>query len=377
MKVVFITSTFDHYHLPCCEEAYKQLGSDFIFISTVPMPDSMKKLGFTDYGQLCPYVLNAWENSSNMQKAKNLCNEADVVIIGAADKSFVAERLQKDKLTFCFTERLFKKGIKSLLKPKNAINLYRAHTKFRNNKNYYILCSGYYAPKDFKIIGMKQNKLLRWGYFSATTELTNTYDRDFLSILWTGRFVELKHPEFALEAAKQLKLNNIKFQMNFIGMGPMQADMQNYIDRNHLNDEVKILGSMPTADVQKHMSNCDIALFTSDKREGWGAVVNEAMIGGCAVIASDAAGSSKVLIKHNETGLIYHHPNKKEFISLVLMLAKNSKLRKKMGIQANKSLVEKWNGTEGMKRLLTLSRAILSNQEIENYADGPCSIANN
>ena len=25
MKVVFITSTFDHYHLPSCEEAYKQL----------------------------------------------------------------------------------------------------------------------------------------------------------------------------------------------------------------------------------------------------------------------------------------------------------------------------------------------------------------
>lgn len=98
MKLVFITSTFDHYHLPSCEEAYKQLGDDFTFIATTPMPESMKKLGFTDYSKVCKYALNSWENESNMQKAKELCNNADVVIIGAAPFEFVKERLEKIKL---------------------------------------------------------------------------------------------------------------------------------------------------------------------------------------------------------------------------------------------------------------------------------------
>ncbi len=375
MKTVFITNTLDHYHLPACEEAYKQLGSDFTFIATVPMEESKKQLGFTDYSTICPYALNAWETEENYKKATELCDNADIVIIGAASEKFVEKRLLKNKLTFFFSERLFKKGIISLFKPYNAISLYKRFTKFRKKSNCYILCSGYYAPRDFKIIGIKQEKLLRWGYFSAVKELTRKYDNDIVTLLWTGRFVKLKHPEFALEAAKKLQRNNINFKMIFIGMGPMQKKMQEYIDKNHLNENVKILGSMPTEEVQKHMDNADIALFTSDRREGWGAVVNEAMVGGCAVVASDAAGCSKSLIKNGVNGFVYSHPDKQEFFEYVIKLTKDKELRKKLGINANKTLLEKWNGTEGMKRLLELSRAILTGKETIEYEDGPCSIA--
>ena len=131
MKVVFITSTFDHYHLPMCNEGYKQLGGDFVFIATKPMPDSMKKLGFTDFTKVCPYVLEAYESEENQKKAQELCNDADMVIIGAASSVYVKERLDSDKLTFRFSERIFKKGYKSLLKPSNAIKLYREITKYR------------------------------------------------------------------------------------------------------------------------------------------------------------------------------------------------------------------------------------------------------
>lgn len=375
MKLVFITSTFDHYHLPSCEEAYKQLGDDFTFIATVPMPESMQKLGFTDYSKVRPYAFNAWEDEASQEKAMELCNDADVVIIGAASVEFVKERLEKNKLTFSFSERLFKKGIISLFKPSNAIMLNNKYTKYRNNSNFYVLCSGYYAARDFRIIGMKQEKLLRWGYFSAVKELTREYNDDTVTILWTGRFVKLKHPEFALEAAKKLKQENIRFKLNFIGMGPMEEKMQKFIDKNNLNDCVEILGSMPTEKVQQHMDNSDIALFTSDRREGWGAVVNESMVGGCAVVASSAAGCSKVIIENGVTGFIYNHPNKNEFVDYVLTLAKDKELRREIGINANKSMVEKWNGTEGMKRLLNISRAILNKQDIPEYKNGPCSIA--
>lgn len=375
MKAVFITSTFDHYHLPFCEEVYKQLGADFTFISTIPMPESMVSLGFTDYSKICPYALNSWENDENMQKAEKLCNDADVVIIGAAPLKFVDNRLKNNKLTFQFTERLFKKGIISLLKPTNAVGLYKRYTRYRKNSKYFVLCTGYYAARDFRIIGMEQEKLLRWGYFSAVKDLKRNYDNDVVTLLWTGRFVDLKHPEFALEAAKRLKQENIDFRLNFIGMGPMQEQMQEYIDNNNLNNNVKILGSMPTKEVQKHMDHADISLFTSDRREGWGAVVNEAMVGGCAVVASDLAGSSKVLIENGVNGFVYRHPDKKEFVNCVLTLAKNKELRREIGLNANKSMTEKWNGTEGAKRIINISRAILNEQSLSEYESGPCSIA--
>lgn len=375
MKAVFITSTFDHYHLPFCEEAYRQLEDDFVFIATAPMPESMIKLGFTDYSKIRPYAINSWENNENMQKAQKLCDEADMVIIGAAPISFVKNRLENNKLTFLFSERLFKKGIISLFKPTNAIELYNKFTKYRNNSNYYVLCSGYYASADFKIIGMKQDKLLRWGYFSAVNEAVREYNNEVLKILWTGRFVKLKHPEFAIEAAKALRDENIDFTLNFIGVGPMEEELQKRIDKHNLGKNVKILGSMPTEKVQECMNNADIALFTSDRREGWGAVVNEAMIGGCVVVASHLAGSSKTLIENGVTGYVYNHPDKKEFVSYVVKLAKDKALRQRIGRNANKIMVEKWNGTEGMKRILNISSAIMNGQKVPEYKDGPCSVA--
>lgn len=375
MRVVFITSTFDHYHLPLCKEAYEQLGNDFVFIATKPMPDSMKKLGFTDFSTVCPYVLNAFENEENGKRAQELCDNADMVIIGATTSKFVEDRLKTDKLTFRFSERIFKKGYQSLLKPKNVINLYKDITQYRKNDRYYILCTGFYAAKDFKILGMRNDKLLRWAYFSAVKEMTREYNDNHLNIIWTGRFVELKHPEYALEAALRLKNENIKFSMNFIGMGPLQEKMQSYIDEHQLRESVKILGSMPTEEVQKHMDAADISLFTSDRREGWGAVVNEAMVGGCAVVASSAAGSSKSLIKNGENGFVFDFKDKEKFFDCVLNLAKDHDLRKRIGVNANKTMCDEWNGQLAMRRLLEITRCVLEKEDLPIYVTGPCSKA--
>ena len=151
-------------------------------------------------------------------------------------------------------------------------------------------------------------------------------------------------------------------------MGPLNEEMQKFIDNNDLNDCVKILGSMPTEQVQQYMDNADISLFTSDRREGWGAVVNEAMVGGCAVVASDLAGSSKVLIENGVNGFVYRHPDKKEFVNCVLNLAKNKELRREIGLNANKSMTEKWNGTEGAKRIINIRRIVfMSIQTISSF----------
>lgn len=375
MKVVFITSTFDHYHLPLCEEAYKQLGDDFVFIATQPMPDSMKKLGFTDFSKVCPYVLEAYENEESQKKAQELCNHADMVIIGAASSKYVKERLDLDKLTFRFSERIFKKGYKSLFKPSNAINLYKDITRYRRNEKYFVLCTGFYAAKDFRFLGIKAEKLLRWAYFSKVSELKNKVVNNQVKLIWTGRFVELKHPEYALEAAMKLKNEGVDFNMEFIGMGPEEKTMQKYIDENKLDENVKILGSMPTEKVQEHMAMADISMFTSDRREGWGAVVNEAMIGGCAVVASAAAGSSKSLIEHGKNGYVFEFGDKETFLNCVMELAKNPELRQEIGKNANKTMCELWSGEIAMKRLLEISRCMLENKETSLYATGPCSQA--
>ena len=53
------------------------------------------------------------------------------------------------------------------------------------------------------------------------------------------------------------------------------------------------------------MEKADIYVCTSNKLEGWGAVIYEGLSAGCATIATSAAGATPFLIKDGETGYAY------------------------------------------------------------------------
>lgn len=54
------------------------------------------------------------------------------------------------------------------------------------------------------------------------------------------------------------------------------------------------------------MEESEIYLVTSDRKEGWGAVVNEAMNSGCAVVADHMIGAAPWMIRQRENGILYH-----------------------------------------------------------------------
>lgn len=96
-------------------------------------------------------------------------------------------------------------------------------------------------------------------------------------------------------------------------------------------------------EVRKYMEKANIFLFTSNYEEGWGAVLNEAMNSGCAVVASHAIGSVPFLINDGVNGYIYKNGNKKELCKLVEMLALSKELREKIGVEAYKTLYNTWS----------------------------------
>lgn len=103
--------------------------------------------------------------------------------------------------------------------------------------------------------------------------------------------IKYKHPELVIEIANHLKKNNIDFKINVLGTGEMKELLIKKIAYNNLYENVFILGAMNPNEVRKYMEKANIFLFTSNYEEGWGAVLNEAMNSGCAVVASHAIGS--------------------------------------------------------------------------------------
>ena len=162
--------------------------------------------------------------------------------------------------------------------------------------------------------------------------------------------------------------------MSIIGNGEMNAQLEKMITDNNLSDCVEMLGAMPPEKVREHMERADIFLFTSDFHEGWGAVMNESMNSGCAVVASHAVGSVPFLIQDGVNGIVYKNGNQRDLNRAVKELLDNPEKRRKMGCAAYQTMTEQWNGETAARRFLTLCDA-LKNGGNTPYDDGPCSKA--
>ena len=116
--------------------------------------------------------------------------------------------------------------------------------------------------------------------------------------------------------------------------------------------------------------------FTSDKNEGWGAVLNESMNSACAVVASDAIGAVPFLLQDGENGLCYRSCDVDDLYKKVKFLLDHEEERKVMGKNAYETVTSLWNAEVAAQRLLDLSEQILQgNKRPTLYGTGPCSKA--
>jgi len=220
------------------------------------------------------------------------------------------------------------------------------------------------------------NKTFKWGYFPKcekyddVDELINSKEQS--SLLWVGRFIDWKHPEVAIKVAQRLKVEGYNFSLKFIGTGELEGDMRQMIADYNLSDCVEILGSRPFYEVRKYMEQSQIYMFTSNKQEGWGAVLNESMNSACAVVASKAIGSVPFLIEDGVNGLIYKDGDIDDLYQKVKYLLDNDIKRRLLAKNAYQTMESEWNADVAAERLIKL---IESGFDGNLFTSGPCSKA--
>ena len=252
--------------------------------------------------------------------------------------------------------------------------------KFAQNKeNVYYLLSSAYASGDYKRCLADPSKMLKWGYFP---ELKKYDDIDSLisskaknSILWCARFIDWKHPETAVRIARRLKDEGYDFRMNMIGTGKMLTGIKSMIETNGLSECVYTPGPMSPECVRQYMEQSEIFLFTSDRNEGWGAVLNESMNSACAVVASHAIGSVPFLLDNGNNGLIYVDGNEDELYSNVKKLLDDQNLRRRISHNAYLTVNGEWNAVKATGKFIEISGSLLNKKEWKFFDNGPCSKA--
>lgn len=379
MKVVFISNFLTHHQVPFCLEMQKRLGDNFKFISTVKIFDWRIKLGFKDLDNEYDFVVKAYESEESKKLAQKLALESDVTIIGSTTDELLEERLKQDKLTFRYRARvfIFPDGFFNTVFNKEKLKLfYQRHIKYRKNKNLYLLCANAYGAKDFNLLGLYKNKIFKWGYFLKTNEydinelIEKKQSKEKVQIIWVARYIKWKHPEVILKLAKNLKKQNYDFEIKMLGTGELINKIKKKISKINLDNVIEVVGQVPSDKVKEYMEEADIFIGTSDKQEGWGAVVNESMNAGCAIVANVRMGSVPFLIKEGENGFTYKTYDELE--RKTKKLIENRELRKKIGKNAYTFITEKWTSSIAANNILKLFDSILNGEEF-NINEGPAS----
>ena len=164
--------------------------------------------------------------------------------------------------------------------------------------------------------------------------------------------------------------------MNIIGDGPEKEKLEKLVKKYKLNDCVEFLGIKEHKDVIRIMNEHEIFMFTSSFQEGWGAVLNEAMASGCAVVASSAAGATPFWVKHNQNGKVYKYGNDKNAYNAVKELLQNREEIKRFGKNANKTITDEYDGQIAIERFIEAVKEFNDTGTITPHESGVLSQAN-
>ena len=381
MKLTFVSNYINHHQIPLADRLYEELGEDYCFIQTMPMEKERVAMGWvTDIAKI-PYAKCFYEEEEN---CRHLILESDIVIFGGVeDETYIEERLRMGKPVIRYSERIYREGQWKAVSPRGLRKKYHDHIRYRKAP-VYLLCAGAYVASDFALIGAYPDKKYCFGYFPAFKEqnieelMKKKRERrektGKVRLLFAARLLSLKHPEYPVHLAAALKEEGIAFELFMIGDGEEKRAILSQIKEKDLEKEVQLLGFLSPQKVREEMEEADIFLFTSDYREGWGAVVNESMNSGCALIAGHGIGAVPYLLKNGENGYVYRTGDEREFIRMGKKLVSDQEKTEAFGRASYLRIEQEWNEKTAAKRLLELCRGILSGK-ITPPSSGPCSVA--
>lgn len=170
-----------------------------------------------------------------------------------------------------------------------------------NNKIDGILAIGSKANKCYSKVGFNITKIFDWAYFLATPSDTESKsrrieDNGLPSLIYVGSLDENKNLLSFLPIIKRHREMFNKFSV--YGDGSLMMEMKQFED-----DKIHFHGNIPNSEIFERIRECDILILPS-LYDGWGAVINEALMVGTRVLCSESCGASD-LVKEDRGEVFY------------------------------------------------------------------------
>ena len=188
-------------------------------------------------------------------------------------------------------------GIKGKLRYMRSV-----YHRLRYGKNIdFVLAIGNKGMEVYHKAGYDSNKIFEWGYFVESKPAVNLNKHDGYKVIYAGSLLPYKGVHTLVKAWSKLKREDI--ELNIVGEGPEFPMLQHLVNDLTLHN-VKFSGFAENDKIRQLIGEHDLFVLPSVLKEGWGAVVNEALMQGTPVVCTDHCGASVLLGDHNYSTVI-------------------------------------------------------------------------
>ncbi|MFQ5641310.1 MAG: glycosyltransferase family 4 protein [bacterium] len=162
-------------------------------------------------------------------------------------------------------------------------------------------------------------------------------------ILSVGRLVEKKGFPILLQACSLLREQEIDFECQIVGQGPLHDSLQRQITALNLNDSVKLRGALPHDKLLPLYRQADVFVLPSrvlenGDRDGIPNVILEAMAMEIPVISTRVSAIPEA-VEHGSCGLLVEENNPREVAEAIKKIFVSRELSRQMGKRGREKIL--------------------------------------
>jgi glycosyltransferase involved in cell wall biosynthesis len=156
------------------------------------------------------------------------------------------------------------------------------------------------AFEQLEKVGFDPKIMYPFGYFEPKSSSCSVrYDRqpESFNLIYVGLLIKRKGLDIAIQTVESLHSRGFSISLDIYGPGQPERFIAAESNCVHYK------GLIPQSDVQATISKYDMLILPS-RHDGWGTVVNEALLQGVPVVVSDRVGA-KCLVENSGAGIVF------------------------------------------------------------------------
>jgi glycosyltransferase involved in cell wall biosynthesis len=165
----------------------------------------------------------------------------------------------------------------------------------------FFLAAGSKGTRYYAGVGFRPERLYPFGYAVAAAPRATPAASEARRLLYVGELRHLKGVDLLLDAVA--RLGGDRWQLGIVGDGAHASQYREQADRLGIAGKVSWHGNIPNDKVRELMGTTGMVILPS-RYDGWGAVVNEALMAGTPVVVSEACGAAD-LVRGSDRGMVF------------------------------------------------------------------------